>query len=73
MDKQELVRLYTDGRRDFSEVDLTGAALSGVCLTDAHLYGADLAKANLAGSNLTGIICRIDLGERQYEREVCGG
>lgn len=62
MDSQTLIKLYEQGRRDFSginlaDVDLSYAYLRGInlanaCLTNANLVGVNLTSANLTGINL---------------------
>jgi len=66
---KELIRLYEEGKRDFSGADLHKANLQGVSLlkvrlimanlceaemSEARLDGARLSKANLRGANLEG-------------------
>ncbi len=63
MDSERLVKLYQEGRRDFSginlaDVDLSYAYLRGInlsnaCLTNANLTGINLTSANLTGINLS--------------------
>jgi uncharacterized protein YjbI with pentapeptide repeats len=54
MDEQELVKLYQEGRRDFSGADLLGADLSEAYLDGADLCGARLIAADLSGAHLSG-------------------
>lgn len=70
MNAKELVRLYREGVRDFSGVDLSrvdirgvylkdtklcGANLHGVLLNYANLRNIDLCGSNLSYSNLCGV------------------
>jgi uncharacterized protein YjbI with pentapeptide repeats len=59
MDPQTLIKLYQQGRKDFSGVDLTDANLSysylpGINFTNARLTNANLIGVNLTSANLTG-------------------
>ena len=66
MDRNELVRRYAAGERDFSKIrlrgifldstDLRNINLSGADLSGTHLGGADLSGANLSEANLSGAI-----------------
>ena len=51
MTRDELIRLYKEGRRDFRGADLMGADLSG-----ADLSGADLLNITLCGATIDGAI-----------------
>ena len=63
MTRDELLKMYTDGKRDFSKADLRcvnlrGANLRGADLSNANLrcvdlYGVDLSNANLLCSDLS--------------------
>jgi hypothetical protein len=62
MDIKEIVRLYSDGQRNFShrnleyidlcKVNLKGANLESTSLKEANLREIDLSRANLCRSNL---------------------
>lgn len=69
MDREELLKRYSRGERDFSDANLSGADLSGAYLRGADLRnaslvdadfknvdfsGADLRNADLRGANLVG-------------------
>ncbi len=68
MTREELLKRYADGERDFLNANLSkadlkttylfrsnfnGANFSEADLSQAQLTGADLAKTNLSGANLT--------------------
>lgn len=63
MDSQTLIKLYQQGKKDFSGINLADADLSyaylrginlaNVCLTNANLTGINLTSANLTGANLS--------------------
>ena len=53
MTRDELLKKYGDGERDFRCTNLSGAHLSGAHLSRAHLRGADLSGAHLRGTNLS--------------------
>jgi uncharacterized protein YjbI with pentapeptide repeats len=50
--EKDLVRLYGEGKRNFSRVDLQSAHLQGVRLQNIRLIMANLQGANLQGANL---------------------
>ena len=68
MDKEEFLKRYENGERDFSGIELRDVDLSGINLSDkiilrkaklikvnlsnSELWKADLSEANLSGSNL---------------------
>ena len=52
MNRDELLKLYIDGKRDFSNAYLRGADLRGANLSNANLRCADLRGANLSNANL---------------------
>ncbi len=52
MTRDELLKLYTEGKRDFSHADLRGADLSNLNLPSANLSYADLRGADLLCANL---------------------
>jgi len=52
MNRDELLKLYIDGKRDFSNADLSDANLLGANLSEANLRCADLLDANLSEANL---------------------
>jgi uncharacterized protein YjbI with pentapeptide repeats len=57
MNRDELLKLYIDGKRDFSNAYLRGADLRGANLSNANLRcadlrGADLSDADLSNANL---------------------
>ena len=54
MNREELIKRYSKGERDFSCANLRGANLSDAELSGADLRGADLSDANLRGANLSG-------------------
>ena len=54
MSRDELIKLYTDGKRDFSYADLSNIDLSNIGLSYADLSNADLSRANLWCANLSG-------------------
>ncbi|MGB3403243.1 MAG: pentapeptide repeat-containing protein [Microcoleaceae cyanobacterium] len=58
MNKEQLQQEYQNGRRDFTNLDLSGLDLTdinleGADLTGANLSGACIESANLAATNLT--------------------
>lgn len=53
MTREELLRRYAAGERDFRGADLRGANLRGADLRDANLRWADLTDADLRGADLT--------------------
>jgi uncharacterized protein YjbI with pentapeptide repeats len=48
MDRDEFWRLYAEGERYFSGVNLSGADLSRAVLNEAFLRGADLSSPLLS-------------------------
>ena len=52
MNRDELVRLYTAGERDFSGVDLSDVKLKGVELIGVNFSNANLSKANLGFADI---------------------
>ena len=61
MTKEELLKRYADGERDFygevvDEVDLSKVNLSGANLSRADLIGANLSDADLSDAKLDGVI-----------------
>ena len=59
MDREELLRRYAAGERDFSGVSLRGldfsdCDLSGINLSNADLESTEWEGANLSGANLSG-------------------
>ncbi len=52
----EIIKLYKEGRRDFTGINAKGANLIDANLTGANLTGAGLIGANLTRANLTGAI-----------------
>ena len=52
MSRDELLKLYTEGKRDFSNADLRGADLSNLNLPYADLSRADFRCADLYNTNL---------------------
>mgnify|MGYP006449144981 CR=1 FL=1 len=58
MDRDELLRRYAAGERDFSGVDLSGADLMEVALEDINLENAILREAKFCWSRLDGAIFR---------------
>jgi Pentapeptide repeats (8 copies) len=57
MDREELLRRYAAGERDFSGVDLSGVDVSEVDLDAEEPIGVDLTGINLSGA----ILKRTDL------------
>ncbi|MGB3536097.1 MAG: pentapeptide repeat-containing protein [Microcoleaceae cyanobacterium] len=60
MNKEQLQQEYKDGRRDFTNLDLSGLDLAKINLTGADLSGSNLngsrlVYAKLTGANLTGV------------------
>ncbi|HEY9845921.1 MAG TPA: pentapeptide repeat-containing protein [Candidatus Caenarcaniphilales bacterium] len=55
MNRDEILRRYAAGERDFHRTNLSGANLSGVNLSGVNLSGANLSGANLSGANLSGM------------------
>ena len=53
MDKEEFLRRYNEGERDFSGINLTDVDLSGADLSGSNLSKADLQEANLINAILT--------------------
>ena len=59
MTREEVIKLYTRGERNFIGANLRGANLRGAYLTGAdftgaYLTGSDLTGSDLHGSDLTG-------------------
>ena len=52
MTRDELLKKYNEGRRDFSGADLRNAILSHAYLRNANLSGANLSYADLSNANL---------------------
>jgi len=50
----DIKKEYAAGRRDFRNLDLSGADLRGIDLTNTNLAGVNLTNANLASANLIG-------------------
>ncbi|MGB7708602.1 MAG: ABC transporter substrate-binding protein [Microcoleus sp.] len=59
MDANEFQQQYATGKRNFFQVNLSGANLSGINLSDANLDSADLTGANLSEANLSNVILRL--------------
>ncbi|AFY55651.1 putative low-complexity protein [Rivularia sp. PCC 7116] len=59
MDKEEFLRRYKDGERDFSGIELRDVDLSGIHLYDVIFRRAKLIKVNLSKARLW----RVDLSE----------
>ncbi|MCC3418131.1 MAG: ABC transporter substrate-binding protein [Microcoleus sp. PH2017_29_MFU_D_A] len=59
MDVNEFQQQYTTGKRNFFQVNLSGANLSGINLSDANLDSADLTGANLSEANLSHVNLRL--------------
>ena len=58
MTREELLKRYTEGKRDFpytnlSNVDLSNVDLRGADLSNVDLRGADLRRADLSGADLS--------------------
>jgi uncharacterized protein YjbI with pentapeptide repeats len=58
--RAQLIEQYNAGKRDFKEVNLTGANLngvnlSGIDLSDSILDRVEMTEANLSGANLHGV------------------
>lgn len=53
MNAKQLLKRYTAGEREFTEVDVSGADLRGVDLSDAEFVNSSFDGANLSGANLT--------------------
>ena len=53
-DEHELIRLYAEGKRDFSGANLPQASLNGVCLEKARLIMANLSEAEMSAAKLNG-------------------
>ena len=54
MDREELLRRYAAGERDFSKTSLRGIFLDKTDLRNINLSGADLSGADFSGVNLSG-------------------
>ncbi len=52
MNKEQLQSSYQNGRRDFTNLDLSGLDLTGINLEGADLTGSNLTGANLSGARL---------------------
>lgn len=52
MTRDELLKQYNEGKRDFSHANFRGAALRGVNLSFANFSGSDLSKSNLSKTGL---------------------
>lgn len=52
MNRDELLRLYTAGEREFSGVDLSGVKLKGVELIGVNFSNGNLSNANLAYADI---------------------
>jgi branched-chain amino acid transport system substrate-binding protein len=59
MDANEFQQQYATGKRNFFQVNLSGANLSGINLSDANLDSADLTGANLSKANLSHVNLRL--------------
>ena len=53
MDKEEFLRRYNEGERDFSGIELTDVDLSEADLSGSNLFEANLKRANLRNTILT--------------------
>ena len=53
MTREELLKRYIDGKRDFSKADLRCVNLRG-----ANLRGADLSNANVSGAKYRGVVIK---------------
>ena len=61
MTREQLLRAYKDGKRDFSNVNLSGVVLSGamlkgINLSNSLLIGTSLVSANLNHADLSGAV-----------------
>ena len=54
MTRDELIKMYTDGKRDFSYADLSCADFRGAYLRSADLSYASLSFTNLSNADLSG-------------------
>ena len=58
MTRDELLKRYTDGKRDFSHANLSEANLSGADLSYANLSNAGLRCADLSGAKYEHIVIK---------------
>ena len=54
MTREELLKRYIEGKRNFSNADLLGANLRGADFRGADFRGADLSNADLSGADFRG-------------------
>lgn len=54
MTREEILKAYSEGRRDFSRVKIPGVDLHGADLSNSTFVVADLTGANLSHANFTG-------------------
>ncbi|MDZ7964838.1 MAG: pentapeptide repeat-containing protein [Nostoc sp. DedSLP03] len=64
MNRDELLKRYAAGERDFSGVDLGRANLYGIDLSSANLSRANISYAKLSDANLQSTdLCQADLSD----------
>ncbi len=54
MEREDLLRRYAQGKRDFSKVNLSGVNLAHTKLSGSNFIRANLQGANLPLANLSG-------------------